>query len=187
VTVTGVLGGTFDPPQNGHLALARAALEQLPLDRLVVLVAESPGHREAVADAGTRLKLAEAAFSGEVVLDPNAFTVDAVRGGRFGDALFIVGADEGASFPDWQEPDEVLRWAKLAVGTRSGYPPPDLARYGDRVVAFELGSPPVSSSQVRERVARGQPIGDLVPEAVERAISELGLYRGYTTGDPERT
>jgi nicotinate-nucleotide adenylyltransferase len=186
---TGILGGTFDPPQNGHLALARAALEQLPIDRLVVLVAADPGHREVVADAATRVKLAEAAFSGlgEVVLDPNAFTADAVRDGRFDDALFIVGADEGAAFPRWKEPEEVLRHVKLAVGTRSGYPPPDLERYGDRVVAFELSSPPVSSSEVRDRVARGEPIGDLVPEAVERAISELGLYRGYTTSDPERT
>jgi nicotinate-nucleotide adenylyltransferase len=184
-----LLGGTFDPPQNGHLALAHAALDQLPIDRLVVLVAADPGHREAVADPETRLRLAQAAFSGlgEVVLDPNAFTVDALRGGRFGDVLFIVGADEGVAFPGWKEPEEVLRRARLAVGTRSGYPPPDLERYGDRVVSFELDSPPVSSSEVRERVARGEPIGELVPEAVDRAISELGLYRGYTTSDPERT
>ena len=142
--MTGILGGTFDPPQNGHVALARAALEQLPIDRLVVLVAADPGHRKTVADAETRLRLAEAAFAGlgEVVLDPNAYTADAVRDGRFGDALFIVGADEGAAFPGWKDPDEVLRWVKLAVGTRSGYPPPDLERYGDRVVAFELDSPP---------------------------------------------
>jgi len=187
--VIGILGGTFDPPQNGHLALARAALDQLPIDRLLVLVAADPGHRPTVADAGTRLRLAQAAFAdlGEVELDPNSFTVDAVRGGRFGDAVFIVGADEGAAFPTWKEPDEVLRWVRLAVGTRSGYPPPDLERYGDRVVSFELDSPQVSSSEVRERVARTEPIDDLVPEGVAGVISGLGLYRGYTTGVPERT
>ena len=76
---------------------------------------------------------------------------------------------------------------KLAVGTRSGYPPPDLERYGDRVVAFELVSPPVSSSEVREGVARGESIAELVPSAVADVISRLGLYRGYTTTDPERT
>src|SRR5919204_513704 len=73
-----------------------------------------------------------------------------------------------------------LRRIRLAVGTRSGYPPPDLERYGDRVVSFELDSPDVSSSQVRERVSRGEPIDDLVPGAVAEAISGLGLYRGYT-------
>ena len=178
---TGILGGIFDPPHNGHLALARAALERLPIDRLIVLVAAGPGHRGTDADAGSRLRLAEAAFAGlpaMVQLDENAFTVDAVRGGRFGDGLFVVGADEGAAFPTWKEPDEVLRWVRLAVGTRSGYPPPDLERYGDRVVPFELDSPDVSSTDVRERVARGEPIDDLVPPAVAGAIRELGLYRG---------
>jgi nicotinate-nucleotide adenylyltransferase len=188
--VTAILGGTFDPPQNGHLALARAALGRLPVDRLLVLVAERPGHREVVADAETRLRLARAAFGelpAEVMPDPNAFTVDAVRGGRFGDAIFVVGADEGAAFPTWKDPDEVLRWVRLAVGTRSGYPPPNLVRYGDRVLAFELDSPQVSSSEVRGRIARGQPVGDLVPPAVAAVLEELGLYRGYTEAEPERT
>jgi nicotinate-nucleotide adenylyltransferase len=172
------------------VALAHAARERLPIDRLLVLVAAEPGHREVVAEADTRLRLARLAFEGiadEVVLDPHAFTVDAVRGGRFGDAIFVVGADEGAAFPTWKDPDEVLRWVRLAVGTRSGYPPPDLERYGDRVLAFHLPSPPVSSSQVRECIARGEPIEGLVPDAVAAAIDETGLYRGYTDREPERT
>jgi nicotinate-nucleotide adenylyltransferase len=188
--VTGILGGTFDPPHNGHVALARGALERLPIDRLVVLVAADPGHRPVVADADSRLRLARAAFaalSAEVVLDEHRFTADAVRDGRFGEALFIVGADEGAAFPTWKEPEEVLRRVRLAVGTRSGYPPPDLAPYGDRVVSFELDSPDVSSRQVRERIRRGESVDDLVPAAVAEAISGLGLYRGYTAADIERT
>lgn len=162
------------------MALGRAARERLPIDRLIVLVAAAPGHRPVVADAETRLRLARLAFDGiadEVLLDPHAFTVDAVREGRFGDAIFVVGADEGAAFPTWKNPDEVLRWVRLAVGTRSGYPPPDLARYGDRVIPFELGSPPISSSAVRERIRAGEPIDDLVPSDVARVIEERGLYR----------
>jgi nicotinate-nucleotide adenylyltransferase len=188
--VRGILGGTFDPPHNGHVALARAALAQLPISRLLVLVAARPGHRTVVADAESRLQLARAAFAdlhAAVELDEHAYTVDAVGQGRFGDALFIVGADEGAAFPSWKEPDEVLRWVRLAVGTRSGYPPPDLARYGDRVLSFELDSPNVSSTQVRERVGRGEPVNDLVPPAVAEAIRERGLYRGYTGSKQERT
>jgi len=185
---TGILGGSFDPPHNGHVALACAALERLPIERLVVLVAADPGHRGVIAPAQDRLRLAQAAFESlpaEVVLDDNAFTVDAVRGGRFGDALFIVGADEGAAFPTWKEPDEMLRWVRLAVGTRSGVPPPDLSRYGDRVVSFELDSPSVSSTEVRERAIRDDPLAGIVPPAVEAAIRETGLYRGYTTNEPE--
>lgn len=186
---TGLLGGTFDPPQNGHVALGRAAVEELPIDRLVVLVAADPGHRGVVAPAAARLQLARAAFgfADEVVLDEHAFTADTVRGGRFGDAIFIVGADEGAAFPTWKEPDEVLRWVRLAVGTRSGYPPPDLEQYGDRVLSFQLDSPPVSSSEIRERIAQGRPVDELVPARVAEAVGQLGLYRGYTDHEPERT
>jgi len=187
--VIGILGGTFDPPHNGHVALAQAALEKLPIERLIVLVAANPAHRPVVADADTRLRLAQAAFDGfpaEVVLDDDAFTVDAVRGGRFGDAVFVVGADEGAAFPTWKEPEEILHWVRLAVGTRSGYPPPDLRWYGDRVLSFELDSPAVSADLVRGRVLSGQPIDELVPNGVARAISELGLYRGYTDSAAEK-
>jgi nicotinate-nucleotide adenylyltransferase len=154
-----------------------------------VLVAAAPGHRSVVAPAETRLQLARAAFpfADEVVLDDHAFTVDAVRDGRFGEAIFVVGADEGAAFPTWKEPDQVLRHVRLAVGTRSGYPPPDLERYGDRVLSFQLASPPVSSSEVRARIAHGEAIDELVPSAVAAAIDQLGLYRGYTAREPQRT
>ena len=162
----------------------------MPIDRLVVLVAANPGHRAVVAEAEIRLELARLALDAiadEIVLDPHAFTVEAVRDGRFGDAIFVVGADEGAAFPTWKDPEEVLRWVRLAVGSRSGYPPPDLERYGDRVLAFRLPSPPVSSSEVRDRLARGEPVDGLVPPAVAAALDETGLYRGYTDRGPERT
>jgi nicotinate-nucleotide adenylyltransferase len=179
--VIGILGGTFDPPHNGHLALAEAALRELGLDELVVLLVAKPGHRSCDEDADTRLQLAEAAFGSlprtRVERDENPYTVDAVRGGRFGDSVFVVGADEGEAFPRWKEPHEILRWVKLAVGTRSGYPPPDLERYGERVIPFELGSPPISSSAVRERIRAGDSIADLVPSDVARLIEERGLYR----------
>ena len=174
--MTGLFGGTFDPPHNGHVALAEAALEQLPIDELEIWVEEHPGHKGVVADPEARLRMARAAFPGQKVrLDPNPFTVDAVRGGE--EALFIVGADQAKDFATWKEPEEVLKWVKLAVGTRGGYELPDLSRWGDRVVPFDVASPEISSSEVRERVAAGEPIDDLVPPAVARLIEELGLYR----------
>jgi nicotinate-nucleotide adenylyltransferase len=163
------------------VALARAALEQLPIEKLVVVVAERPGHREVVADADTRLRMARAALEGlgsvEVVLDPHPYTVDAVRGGRFGDALFILGADQAGAFETWKDPDEVIRSVQLAVGTRAGHAQPNLERFGKRVRFFTLDSPPVSSTDVRRRVAAREPIGELVPAEVARVIEEEGLYR----------
>jgi nicotinate-nucleotide adenylyltransferase len=179
--VKGILGGTFDPPHNGHVALAEAAVQELDLDELIALLVANPGHRASIEDAETRLALAEAAFAdvprARVERDENPYTVDAVRGGRFGDAVFVVGADEGAAFPQWKEPDEILRWVRLAVGTRSGYPPPDLERYGDRVISFELASPPISSNEVRKRIDGGKPVDDVVPSDVALLIEEGGLYR----------
>jgi len=174
----GLLGGSFDPPHNGHVALANAALEQLPIDRLVVLVTERPGHRGApLVDAAIRLELARAAFpEADVELESHPFTVDAVQGSRFENAVFILGADQAAAFHTWKDPDEVLKHVRLGVGTRAGYPEPDLSRYGDRVLTFRLDSPDVSSSEVRRRVAAGETIDDIVPPAVARLIEELELY-----------
>ena len=181
-----LLGGTFDPPHNGHVALARAALEQLPIDRLLVLVVADPGHKRTALDATTRLELARAAFPEyEVRLDDHAYTVDSVRGGSFGDAYFVVGGDEAAAFETWKEPEEVLRWVRLAVGTRAGVPPANLSRYGDRVVFFELDSPPISGTDVRARIARGEPVDELVPPAVARLIEGKGLY-GAPSGATQR-
>lgn len=177
----GILGGTFDPPHNGHVALAEGARRELGLDELVFLLVAQPGHRECAESADAREALARAAFAGvaqsRVERDDHPFTVDAVRGGRFGDAAFIVGADEGAAFPSWREPDEILRWVKLAVGSRSGYEPPGLERYGDRVVPFRFASPPISSSMLRELIARDEPVDDFVPPKVAQLIAASGLYR----------
>jgi nicotinate-nucleotide adenylyltransferase len=179
----GILGGTFDPPHNGHLALAEAAPRVLDLEELIVMLVARPAHRGCAEDADTREALVRAAFAdlptSQIIRDENPYTVDAVRDGRFGDAVFIVGADEGEAFPRWKDPDEILRWVKLAVGTRSGYPPPDLERYGDRVIPFSLVSPNIASSDVRARIQRGEPIDDLVPSGVARLIRERGLYRNH--------
>jgi len=66
----GIVGGAFDPPHNGHVALARTALERLGLDRLLVTVVVAPGHKEPVAPAESRLELARLAFAGLGTVEP---------------------------------------------------------------------------------------------------------------------
>ncbi len=180
----GLLGGMFDPPHDGHVALARTAVEELGLDELVVLVVARPGHREAHCPVETRLELARAAFpDARVEREDHARTVDSVRDGRFGDAVFLIGADEFAGFLEWKEPDEVLEHVRLGVATRPGYPRERLEqvlarlRRPDRVLFFANEPLPVSSTAIRERIARGEPIGGLVPPAVARLVAERGLYR----------
>jgi nicotinate-nucleotide adenylyltransferase len=181
---TGLLGGTFNPPHNGHVALANAAEKQLGLDDLVVLVAARPGHKQVGLDAGKRLRLARAAFRGRrVELDEHERTVDMLRERRFDDAVFLIGADEFCDFLEWKDPNGVLELAPVAVATRPGYPRERLERVlerldrPERVRFFEIEPLPIASRDVRERVARAEPIGDLVPAAVADEIAKLGLYR----------
>jgi nicotinate-nucleotide adenylyltransferase len=192
--VTGLLGGAFDPPHLGHLALAETARGRFELDRLVVVVTGSPPHKAVEADAEVRYRLAEAAFAGrdwaevsrwELDRDGPSYTVETARWAEeeYGEAIFLVGADEFSSFLTWREPREILRHVRLGVATRPGFPPealetvlPELER-PDRVELFEMTEWPVSSTEIRARVARGEPIGELVPPRVAELIAELGLYR----------
>ena len=182
----GILGGVFDPPHVGHVALARAAMTELELDELLVLVVSDPGHKRATTPAGTRLELALLAFAdvtgARVELDRHARTVDFLEERRPDNAVFILGADEFADFSHWKRPERVLELVRLGVAMRPGVPDERVRKArGDllapgRVVFFEMPSNPASSSEVRERVGRGESIEELVPPGVADAISRLGLY-----------
>ena len=181
--MTTLLGGTFNPPHNGHVALARAAEEQFG-DEVVVLVSARPGHKDPELDAETRLELARAAFPDhEVELDLHERTVDTLAAGRWRDPLFVIGADEFCDFLTWKDPEGVLAQSRLAVATRPGYPRARLEAVlerlsqPDRVQFFEIEPLPISSEDIRERAARGKPIDGLVPPRVAELIDARGLYR----------
>jgi nicotinate-nucleotide adenylyltransferase len=189
VTVTGLYGGAFDPPHLGHVALARTAIEHFGLDRLVVLVAARPGHRTVELDADDRVRLARLAFADlgpvDVRLDEHERTIDLLRDEDFGDAVFLVGADQLADFPTWKEPDAILELVRLGVAMRPGYPRETLdavlARLErpDRVLFFELEPHDVASRDIRAQAARGESLDGLVPEAVAGEISAQGHYRHH--------
>jgi nicotinate-nucleotide adenylyltransferase len=183
--LTGLLGGAFDPPHVGHVALADAAERQLGLGDLVVIVVADPGHKEVHCPVETRLALARAAFPGRrVEVDRHERTVDMLRDRPWRDPIFLIGADEFAGFPTWKEPDAVLELARLGVASRPGYPRGRLEevlsglRHPERVLFFEIEPVPVSSSEIREKVTHGESIDGLVPPAVAAEISGRGLYRG---------
>jgi nicotinate-nucleotide adenylyltransferase len=181
--VTTLLGGTFNPPHNGHVALAEAAEQQFG-GEVVVLVAARPRHKEVELDADTRLALTRAAFPGhEVELDPHERTVDLLKSGRWDDPLFVIGADEFCDFLTWKDPEGVIARARLVVATRPGYPRERLQSVLDRLARpervqfFEIDPVPISSEDIRERVRRGDPIDELVPPGVAELIASRGLYR----------
>ena len=175
--MTALLGGTFNPPHNGHVALANSAERQFG-EELVVLVAVRPGHKEVQLDGDTRLRLTQAAFPDrDVEPDPYERTVDLLKARRWRDPLFLIGADEFCDFLTWKEPDVVLRLARLGVATRPGYPRERLQSvlerldHPERVLFFEMEPTPVASRDLRTHFS-----ADDVPPAVAEIIRAEGLY-----------
>jgi nicotinate-nucleotide adenylyltransferase len=183
----GIFGGAFDPPHDGHLALAREAIEHFALARILVRVVADPGHKEVETPPRIRLALTELAFEtlveAEVTLDVFARTADSLEALGLADPIFLIGADELAAFPTWTRPDRVLELARIGAATRPGSDLPGLDRVirsltrPERIELFPITPHAISSSGIRERVVLGLPIDDLVPAAVAAEIGRLGLYR----------
>ena len=194
----GILGGTFNPPHVGHLVMAQEALDQLGLDRVVLMPVSRPPHKEAADDPGpeARLELCRLAVAGDERLAVSALEIERGGASYTADTLrelharqpeqeltFIVGGDMAHSLPAWREPEAVLALARLAVAEREGVRREDVARRleplhsGDRVTFFDMPRIDVSSSDIRRRVAEGRPIRYLVPDAVAEAVAQRDLYR----------
>ena len=192
---TGLLGGAFDPPHLGHVALAKAAMVRFELARLVVVPVGNAPHKQLVLPAETRFRLAHAAFRdmqrvvfSRIDMERNgpAYTVETVKYAEkeWGDVVFLVGADQFLDFLTWKDPDEILEHARLGVATRPGYPEKKVKavlkklKRPERVELFDIPELPISSTEVRRRVAAEEPYEQLVPAAVADVIDELGLYLG---------
>ncbi len=188
----GLYGGSFDPIHHGHLILARQALEDLSLDRVIFIpAAESPfklNHSGAsAADRFAMVQLAvqdEPAFfvdPFEIEREPPSYTIDTARSYHAqhpDDTLFfLVGEDHVAALPKWNEFEELDLLVKFAILSRSDLPLE--LKYPIVRRRFDL-----SSTEIRNRVANDLPISYLVPENVLHYIQERKLYRGevYRSG-----
>ncbi len=191
----GVLGGTFDPPHIGHLIVACEALWQLSLDEVRLVPAHRPPHKPgvAIAPADRRAAWLEAAVAdrpGLVVSrieleregpSYTADTLDAMAQAEPGIALwFVLGADQLEGFAGWHDPARILGRARLAVVGRDGSGAADLAALAERVAPgradiLDMPSIGVSASMIRARIAAGQPVGHLLPPAVERELIREGV------------
>jgi nicotinate-nucleotide adenylyltransferase len=188
----GLYGGSFDPIHHGHLILARQALEDLSLDRVIFIpAAESPFKlNQSGASAADRFAMVELA----VQLEP-AFFVDPLEIDREAPSytiqtartyqtqhpddtlFFLVGEDHVPALPTWNEFEELDRLVHFAILSRSDLPLK--VEYPVVRRRFDL-----SATEIRNRVANDLPISYLVPENVLRYIQERKLYRGevYRSG-----
>ncbi len=182
-----ILGGTFDPVHNAHLAMGRAALAALPVAKIVFMPTGSTRYRSpAVASAKDRVAMLRLAIEGEPSfsldereLAPGAsgYTVDTLKSlrkelGKDAVLFFLLGADQLAKLSSWHRPEELRRLAKLGVFARPGYEVDD-----PEALPIAMPPMPVSASEIRARVSRGEPLAGLVPEAVANYIERNGLYR----------
>ncbi len=199
----GILGGTFNPPHLGHLAIARDARSELGLEWVALMPARIPPHKLAVEDPGVehRLRMCRLLVDGadavsvcalEIERDGPSYTVDTLNAidASHPDAelTFIVGADTARTLPAWREPAKVLELADLAVAARAGTDRREVlasvaSLTGPSGVRF-LDTPllEISSSMVRERAAASEPIDEQVGPAVAGYIAAHGLYRGRAQG-----
>jgi nicotinate-nucleotide adenylyltransferase len=195
----GILGGTFNPPHLGHLAVATHAGEQLGLRLMLLMPARIPPHKPAGEDPGPeqRLQMCRALVHGKPGIDVSAleierdgasYTVDTLRSMHSShpdaELTFIVGADTASTMASWREPEAILSLARLAVASREGSERRrvldtviPLSDGSASVVFLDMGEVAISSSLVRARLADGEPVDGLTGPDVARYIDEHHLYR----------
>lgn len=198
----GVLGGSFDPIHHGHLVAASEVAFRLDLDEVVFsptgLAWLKPAPHVATPEQRFRMTVAATAddprFSVTRVDVDRAgptYTADTLRDlqrefgrdhpGDTASWFFITGADALAGFRDWRDPDLIVTLAHLVGVTRPGHQLPDDVLPPTAVTTVEIPALDISSTDIRGRVARGEPIRYLVPDAVVDFIAEHRLYTGSSS------
>ena len=187
----GVYGGTFDPIHNAHLEIARAARKCASLDVVLFVVAARPPHKknETFATPEDRMAMVQAAVVGEAGMDSSVLEltregpsytgqtlVDLHRQYPGSELFLIIGMDSLADLPKWKDPETILEHAQLLVVPRpgNGSAPPNMVAGKCRVIPFAETA--LSSTEVRDRIARGARISELVPAPVETLIHERHIY-----------
>jgi nicotinate-nucleotide adenylyltransferase len=184
----GVLGGSFNPPHIGHLVIASDAFESLELDKLLVVPAAlNPlKERDEIAPAPEqRLEMVRMTFGGDPRIEVSAMAIE--RGGLSytvdtlealaaenpdAEIVLLLGVDAVKSFDRWKKPDRIRELASLAMlwrGDSESEAPQGVKRVTTRRID-------VSSTEIRDRLARGLPVRGFVAESVERFISAAKLY-----------
>ncbi len=194
----GVFGGTFDPIHNMHLKLALTAKEELKLDRVMLITSADPPHKDKTQTSGEiRHKMVELAAEDNDKLVPSRMELD--RDGKSytlytlrelrekypdDEIFFVVGGDSLSYLDKWYHAKEFMKLCTFAVyprGKDSGFRLwLECLRlrllYGTKTVILKAGTGDVSSTEIREKIAKGEDVSGLIPEKVLNYIKENKLY-----------
>lgn len=193
----GVFGSSFNPPHLAHLEIIETARRQLGLDRVLVVPTGDAYHKDSGSEPGkaVRMRLAEAAFGGlegveissaEMEREGPSYTCDTLEeiADREPDTEIhlLMGADAAKDFSRWHRPQRILELSRVAVAPRAGVSREDVksafaeAGAGGRVEFLEMPEVDISSSQIRQLIAEGEPVGRLVPADVAQMIENEDTY-----------
>ncbi|MCU4745544.1 nicotinate-nucleotide adenylyltransferase [Streptomyces xiamenensis] len=198
----GVMGGTFDPVHHGHLVAASEVAARFHLDEVIFVPTGQPWqkeHRQVSAAEDRYLMTVIATASNpqfsvsriDIDRGGKTYTIDTLRDLRAqhqdADLFFITGADALAQILTWRDAPELFSLAHFIGVTRPGHTLTDPGLPNGGVSLVEVPALAISSTDCRERVARGDPVWYLVPDGVVRYINKRALYRDGDSELPERT
>jgi len=194
----GILGGTFNPVHNEHVAVAISATNELNLDELIVMPTYiSPHKKTAPAPCEDRLNMLKIAFKDcpkvsvsdyEIKKEGKSFTyltVEHFKEQTNADIYFICGGDMLTDFKTWRYPERILAAATLAVFDRDEFftDYENEKRYfkehfNKSFVKLSYQGKDASSSKIRVYSEFGLSTDDLIPNGVAKYAKEHGLYSG---------
>lgn len=205
----GIYGGTFNPIHNGHLHILKAFTARIGLEQLVMIPSCVPPHKNGTALADAEHRLAMCRLAAESIRETKITVseIEIQRGGKSYTAetltqlkreqpdsalFFIMGEDMLLTLNNWYQPARILRQATICASPRSG---DGLARmqkcaemlrekYEASILLEDIPYLPISSTEIRNRLALGRSIEHMVPKAVAAYIDRHGLYR--TAGQNRR-
>lgn len=193
----GIMGGTFNPIHNGHLAIAQKACTQFDLDKVIFITGGNPPHKkdQKILDAQTRHKMVSMAIRNYKKFEPcdyevkkgsYSYTFETLkyikRTENKADLYFIIGADSLHNITSWYKPRAIMELATLLVYGREGFDTEaDLKEikkgYYCKVDFIESENIDISSTALREALVLGKDISDFVPGCVNEFIARNGLYK----------
>jgi len=191
----GIMGGTLDPVHRGHVRMALEVKARLKLDCMMLLPAGDPPHKERPTSKWDRLEMTKLAAdehdglfacSIEILRGGTTYTVDTleelIQANPNTHWYYVIGQDTLEVLETWRSFSRVARLCTFAVIGRADECV-NMRRirefeekYGAKFEVLPINGPDISSTEIRNRCARGESIADLVPEAVEAYIREKGLY-----------
>lgn len=196
----GIFGGTFNPPHNGHIYIAHRAMELAGLDKMIFVPCGTPPHKSVWGDVDalcrfemTRLAIVdykEFEISDlEVVSQGPNYTAETLK--KFQDIFpgsqlcFVVGGDSLRDMEKWYHPEKIFGMAEVVAVSRGGVDDRVVEekseyyrkKYNAQITTVGINPVEISSSQIRDMIAKGQDVSEIIDPKVLKYIQDNKIYR----------